>query len=100
LRNAVAGFAELVQARVDADERTEDSTEQYRAGHVEQVRRVDRELHAHRGHEQADAADDVLPQPFGQAIPTTVPTRPPMSTVAALRRVPVRTPTRSVVCER
>jgi hypothetical protein len=30
----------------------------------------------------------------GKRSPTTIPTRPPMSTVAALRRVPVRTPTR------
>ena len=63
------GFAELVQARVDSDERTDDSAEQYSAEHVEQVRGIDRELDAHRGHEQTDTADDVLPQPFGQTIP-------------------------------
>jgi hypothetical protein len=62
------GLAELVEPRIHPDEPADDSTQQDRAENIEQVRRVDRELQAHRGYEQADASDDVLPRSLGQAI--------------------------------
>src|SRR5437660_4649349 len=61
-------LAELVEPRVDPQERADDPTEQYRAEYVEKVRRLDREFDPHREQEQADAPDNVLPQSLAQTI--------------------------------
>ena len=65
---ALQRVAELSEPRVDPGERAEDPTEQHRAEHEEQVARLDRELHPHGEHEQADPAHDVFSQRRGEPV--------------------------------
>src|SRR6185503_2657664 len=60
--------AEVVETTVDAQLRSDDPAEQDAAEHVQEVRRVDRELRPHGQGEQADAPHDVLAEALGEPV--------------------------------
>ena len=65
---AVREARERVQTAVDPGEGAEDPAEDDAAQQVEQVPRVERELHTHGQREQPDASDDLLADALRKAV--------------------------------